>query len=69
MRDLVLSGEAREAVSECKRFLARVEALERKIGSREPGTHPVETAAVKRASLDLTRALAWMRQKGLTTWG
>jgi inhibitor of KinA sporulation pathway (predicted exonuclease) len=63
----VLSSELREAVDEAKRFLARVEALERALASGVPGTYPVGSASVRRGSMDLTRSLARMRQRGITT--
>ena len=55
------------AKREAKRFLERVQALEDRIAEDTPlfaliGC--VETAAVKRASMDLTRALAELRKSG-----
>ncbi len=56
-----------EAKLECVRFLKRVEALEKVTSEAEVmrgwwvGPRP-ECAAVKRASLDLTKALAKMRK-------
>lgn len=49
------------AEAEAKRFLQRVAEL-RAAKKREPGTHPRQNAAVKRASMDLTRALADVRR-------
>jgi hypothetical protein len=53
------------AEAEAKRFLMRLSAW-RKAEKKEPGTHPRETGAVKRASMDLTRALADLRRP--MTW-
>lgn len=57
------SGPLSAAVKEAKRFLERAERLENR-GHR--GGHydqQVDTAAVRRASLDLTRALADLRRR------
>ena len=58
-----------EAVKEAKRFIARADNLRNKLlkDANSRGLHDdlwgsPETAAVKRASLDLTRALAAMRR-------
>ena len=49
------------AKREAKRFLERVQALEDRMAEDR---WAIETAAVKRASMDLTRALAEMRKSG-----
>lgn len=49
------------AEAEAKRFLLRVADL-RRAKKAAPGTHPRQNAAMKRASLDLTRALADVRK-------
>lgn len=49
-----------EAEAEAKRFLRRVKEYRDAI--KEPGTHPRQNAAVKRASMDLSRALADVRR-------
>lgn len=49
------------AETEAKRFLKRLSDL-RAACKGEPGTHPRERGAMKRASLDLTRALADVRR-------
>jgi len=46
---------------EAKRFLERVNEL-RKANSQQPWTNPKERGAVRRASMDLTRALAELRR-------
>lgn len=55
------------AKAEAKRFLRRVEALEHVL-AKDPlpyiSHHPTESGAVRRASMDLTRALAKMRKPG-----
>ena len=67
------------ALTEAKRFeerademLRRMKEYENKEGSAPPesGYWPVVSGALKRASLDLTRALAKMRQRAgyKTTW-
>lgn len=49
------------AEAEAKRFLRRVAEL-RAAKKAEPGTHPRQNAAMKRASMDLSRALADVRR-------
>lgn len=56
--DLARVGEAE---AEARRFLKRVEAW-RKAFNAEPGTHPKESGAMKRASMDLSRSLAELRR-------
>lgn len=52
------------AVAEAERFLARANDLQ-DAQIAEPGaTHPREAGAVRRASMDLTRALADLRRRG-----
>ena len=57
-----------KAEEECHRFLRAIDALRRRVNEDEHFarymgiTGGKETAAVKRASLDLTRALAEMRR-------
>lgn len=54
-----------EAEAEARRFLRRVDQW--KAARKEPGTHPRESGAMKRASMDLSRALAALR-KGEQAW-
>jgi hypothetical protein len=49
------------AETEAKRFLKRMSEL-RAAKKRDAGTHPRESGALKRASMDLTRALADVRR-------
>jgi hypothetical protein len=49
-----------EAEAEARRFLKRVEQW--KAAHKEPGTHPIESGAMKRASMDLSRALTVLRR-------
>lgn len=49
-----------EAEAEARRFLKRVAEWRKAL--KEPGTHPRETGAMKRASMDLSRALADLRR-------
>ncbi len=49
-------------------FMERIEALEAAEDSNIPGTYPRECGAVKRASMDLTRALADLRKVGSARW-
>ena len=49
-----------EAEAEARRFLKRVDQW--KAAQKEPGTHPRESGAMKRASMDLSRALATLRR-------
>lgn len=63
----------KEAETECERFLMRVKALRAAYEKQKAAAdhsqhhyyglsfHPMETGAVRRASLDLTRALAKVR--------
>lgn len=53
-----------KAVREAERFLARVKEYQeaKEAAPHEWKQHPKQTGAVRRASLDLTRALADMRQ-------
>lgn len=58
MRDTQLET----AVAEAKRFIERVEALKRAEANESDYNHPRESGAVRRASMDLTRALADLRR-------
>lgn len=49
-----------EAEAEARRFLKRVEQW--KAARKEPGTHPIQSGAMKRASMDLSRALTILRR-------
>ena len=49
-----------EAEAEAKRFLRRV--AQWRAARKEPGTHPIESGAMKRASMDLSRALSVLRR-------
>ena len=55
-----------QAVTEAKRFLNRVALMEKVVKSQKTDDYswlnPKETGAVRRASMDLTRALADLRQ-------
>lgn len=60
----MLSGPLSEAMREARRFLIRAEQLEM-LGHRGGYyDQQVHTAAVRRASMDLTRALAKLRRGG-----
>ncbi len=56
------------AVAEAERFIKRAKALPKPTGREyRPGfymddQHPIENGAIKRASMDLTRALADLRR-------
>lgn len=52
----------REAMNEAERFLRRAREYMKTPGS--PWQRSVESGAVRRASMDLTRALAVMRKPG-----
>lgn len=57
--------ELHEAAQVAKRFIARVEELQKIRGERPTSytpNFPKEQGAVKRASMDLTRALAQLRK-------
>lgn len=60
----------RAAVAEARRFIQKAEAFEAQVsaylrgGSRHYFSAPKESGAVRRASMDLTRALAEMRKPG-----
>lgn len=51
-------------INECNRFVARAMALQevQKDGNINSWEHPSQRGAVKRASMDLTRALAELRR-------
>lgn len=51
-----------EAIVEASRFIRAAKALRDASRPDNPGTHPRETGAVRRASMDLTRKLADLRQ-------
>jgi S-ribosylhomocysteine lyase LuxS involved in autoinducer biosynthesis len=51
-----------DAIYAATAFLCRVKALEAAEDSDVPGTNPRECGAVRRASMDLTRALAVLRR-------
>lgn len=55
-----------KARSEAKRFLAAVDQIDHAVSEREGWIDrcPREAGAVRRASMDLTRALANMRKPG-----
>lgn len=50
------------AIAEAKRFLARTEHLRHVMGTGSVYHYPKESGAVRRASMDLTRALADLRR-------
>lgn len=50
------------AEDEARRFLRRVEAMRAAMKKLDDSIPPAENAAMKRASLDLTRALAAVRK-------
>jgi hypothetical protein len=52
------------AAAEAKRFLERVNALQAVNKSNNEWEQPKERGAVRRASMDLTRALAELRKPG-----
>lgn len=51
-----------EAIIEATRFIKAAKALRHTRKHGEPGTHPRECGAAHRASMDLTRKLADLRQ-------
>lgn len=51
-----------EAIVEASRFIRAAKALRDASRPDNPGTHPREAGAVRRASMDLTRKLADLRQ-------
>jgi len=54
----------KEAIAEAKRFLKRAEDLNKKVSKESAyiyGGYPKESGSVKRASMDLTRSLAKLR--------
>lgn len=57
-----------DAVAEAHRFIERAEtlmaAMQKALDRSYTDNHPRESGAVKRASMDLTRALAEMRRRG-----
>lgn len=57
----MISQNIDEAVAEAKRFLKRAKEL-KEIASKENWWHAKESGALRRASMDLTRALAKMRK-------
>ena len=59
MREDSEDPKLKEVLAEIARFKRRVEEL--KVAEKAaPGTHPKEMAAIRRTSMDLTRALtAW----------
>ena len=63
MLDWIERQAAREfaAEVEAQRFLLRLKALREARGG-DPGTNPKECGALRRASMDLTRALADLRR-------
>lgn len=58
----------KEAVEEAKRFLKRFSELQAIEEKGVPGTNPREHAALTRASMDLTRALAKYRRRNKSRW-
>ena len=58
------NGPLNTAVKEAERFLARARDLESRGHRGGYYDQQVQTAAVKRASMDLTRALADLRRTG-----
>lgn len=53
-------GTLDQAMVAAARFLREARALRK--ARKEPGTHPREAGATRRASMDLTRTLADLRQ-------
>lgn len=51
------------ACDACAEFMARVLELERQRDSGVPGTWPRETGAIRRQSMEVTRALATLRRE------
>lgn len=52
------------AVAEAERFIAAAKRLEEAEKTNGRGVNPKENGALRRASMDLTRALADMRRPG-----
>ena len=53
------------AISEAMRFLQRARELDRLLGKREYWSGGPESAAVRRSSMDLTKALAKLRRESM----
>lgn len=53
----------KEILTEIARFKRRVESLKDVEQEGPPGTRPKELAAIRRTSMDLTRALSAWRQR------
>lgn len=51
------------AISEAKRFIEKAEVLQDRMVNDPGYHHPTHAAAVKRSSMDLTRALAQLRSR------
>lgn len=51
-----------DAIAEARRFLERASALKVRLRNDADGIHPKETGALRRSSMDLTRALADLRR-------
>jgi hypothetical protein len=59
-------GELNDAIAEAERFLRKAKALRREWEARKHTySNGVERAAATRSSMDLTRALAMFRKRGL----
>jgi hypothetical protein len=56
------SSELIAVLDNVQRFLDRVQSLEGYLTHCKPGTYPAQHAAVRRASMDLTRSLAVLRR-------
>ena len=56
------SDDISEAAEECARFMERVDAYRERHGHERVIVGSPESGALRRASLDLTRALAKMRR-------
>lgn len=51
-----------EAIAEARRFLERASAVKTRLRFEPEQPHPKETGALRRSSMDLTRALANLRR-------
>jgi hypothetical protein len=62
----VNANSVNHAIAEAKRFIQRAEAWKKAENDRAQSyyNNPKESGAVRRASMDLTRALADMRKPG-----
>lgn len=64
----VMTAELAEVERQAKELLRRLGVLRAAVNGPVSGTHPREHAALRRTSMDLTRALADYRKAGPYRW-